>query len=95
MCLHAACSLWRFFHLPGSTSDTSLRPLLQGEDIDFRDEVFMKQGETRAIRSSGWLFMRRIENSCYDFTNELNDLTNDPDEGNNIAADPVYADIME
>jgi arylsulfatase A-like enzyme len=80
---------------PESTFGTSLCPLLRGDDIDLRDEVFMEQEETRAIRTSKWLFMRRIENTSYDFKNELYDLENDPDERKNVAEDPRYADVVK
>ncbi len=78
---------------PESVSGTSLCPLLRDEVDEFRDEVFMEQEETRAIRTSRWLFMKRIENTKYDFKHELYDLENDPDERNNLAQDPEYAGV--
>ena len=79
---------------PESISGTSLSPLLRDENIDFRDEVFMEQEETRSIRTSQWLFMKRIENTIYDFQHELYDLVNDPDERMNLAQDPKYAEVV-
>jgi arylsulfatase A-like enzyme len=79
---------------PESISGTSLSPLLREENIDFRDEVFMEQEETRSIRTSQWLFMKRIENTIYDFQHELYDLVNDPDERKNLAQDPKYAEVV-
>jgi len=79
---------------PESISGLSLSPLLQDENIDFRDEVFMEQEETRTIRTSRWLFMKRIENTEYDFQHDLYDLVNDPDERVNLAQDPKYAEVI-
>ncbi len=79
---------------PESISGLSLSPLLQDENIDFRDEVFMEQEETRSIRTSQWLFMKRIENTEYDFQHDLYDLVNDPDERVNLAQDPKYAEVV-
>ncbi|MEM7563448.1 MAG: sulfatase-like hydrolase/transferase [Pseudomonadota bacterium] len=87
----AGCELDSPEIVPGK----SLKPLLAGEDIDFRDEVFMEQEETRAIRTSEWLFMQRIETSAYDFHNELYDLNKDPDERCNVASDPEYTEIAQ
>jgi len=72
----------------------SFGPLLSGETTEFRDEVFMEQEETRAIRTSEWLFMKRLENTQYGFKDELYDLVNDPDESVNLAQQPDYADIV-
>jgi arylsulfatase A-like enzyme len=79
---------------PDIVSGISLSPLLHAEEEDFRDEIFMEQEETRAIRTSQWLFMMRIENTEYDFKHELYDLVNDPDERNNLAQDPKYAELV-
>jgi arylsulfatase A-like enzyme len=54
----------------------------------------MEQEETRAIRTSQWLFMMRIQNTEYDFKHELYDLVNDPDERKDLAQDPEYADVV-
>ena len=79
---------------PEIVSGISLSPLLHAEKGDFRDEIFMEQEETRAIRTSQWLFMMRIENTEYDFKQELYDLVNDPDERKDLAQDPEYADVV-
>ena len=79
---------------PEIVSGISLSPLLHAENGDFRDEIFMEQEETRAIRTSQWLFMMRIENTKYDFNHELYDLVNDPDERKNLAQDPEYAEVV-
>jgi arylsulfatase A-like enzyme len=79
---------------PESISGTSLSPLLRDNNIDFRDEIFMEQEETRAIRTSQWLFMMRIQNTQYDFKHELYDLVNDPDERKDLAQDPEYANVV-
>jgi arylsulfatase A-like enzyme len=73
----------------------SFGPLLSGESSEFRDEIYMEQEETRAIRTSEWLFMKRIENTKYDFKHELYDLLNDPDERDNLAQDPKYNDQVQ
>jgi arylsulfatase A-like enzyme len=72
----------------------SMRPLIENENIVWDNACFMEQEETRAIRTSQWLFMMRIENTEYDFKNELYDLVNDPDERKNLAQDPEYADVV-
>jgi arylsulfatase A-like enzyme len=79
---------------PESVPGTSLYPILRNEVGKFRDEIFMEQEETRAIRTSEWLFMKRIENTKYDFKNELYDLLNDPDERTNLAQMSDFAEVV-
>ncbi len=86
----AGCKLDSPKNIPG----TSLSPLLHGKSEGFRDEVFMEQEESRAIRTSKWLFMMRLQNTEYDFKHELYDLENDPDERKDLAQDPDYADVV-
>jgi arylsulfatase A-like enzyme len=71
-----------------------MRPLIENENIVWDNACFMEQEETRAIRTSKWLFMMRIENTEYDFKHELYDLVNDPDEHKNLAQDPEYANVV-
>jgi len=62
----------------------SMRPLVESEQFQWGDAVFMEQEETRAIRTEKWLLMRRFGPTSYDFTDELYDLHDDPDERQNL-----------
>jgi len=79
---------------PEPIAGESFRTLLSGETTEFRDEVFMEQEETRAIRTSKWLFMKRLENTQYGFKDELYDLVNDPDERKNLAQQPEHSEMV-
>ncbi|GAI75442.1 unnamed protein product, partial [marine sediment metagenome] len=72
----------------------SMRTLIENENSVWDNACFMEQEETRAIRTSQWLFMMRIQNTEYDFKHELYDLVNDPDERVDLAQDPEYADVV-
>jgi arylsulfatase A-like enzyme len=72
----------------------SMRPLIENENIVWDNACFMEQEETRAIRTSQWLFMMRIQNTKYEFKHELYDLVNDPDERVDLAQDPEYVDLV-
>ncbi len=77
------------------TASRSLRRLIEGSESDWNDAVFMEQEETRSIRTPEWLFMRRFEPTSYNFDHELFDLTQDPDERNNVANDPSYRSVVD
>lgn len=85
--------------LPSTSSDVSpsrsLRTLIQSGGNPWDDAVFMEQEETRSLRSSNWLLMRRVSPTDYDFRTELYDLENDPDERQNVAEDPAYQEVLE
>ena len=87
---HTGCELRSSENVAAS----SLCPILRGEATELRDEVFMEQEETRAIRTSQWLFMKRLENTPYDFKDELFDLVKDPDERVNLAQLPEYTAVV-
>ena len=72
----------------------SFAPVLAGEDIDWTDEVFLEQEETRAIRTPEWSYFKRFDGSeAYPLENELYDLSRDPDERNNVAGQAGYGPV--
>jgi len=85
--------------LPSPSSEVSpsrsLRALVQSGGDPCDDAVFMEQEETRSLRTSKWLLMRRISPTAYNFKTELYDLTTDPDERQNVAEDPAYQKTLE
>jgi arylsulfatase A-like enzyme len=76
------------------SSARSMRPLLENEPVAWQDAVFMDQEETRAIRTDRWLLMRRFAPTDYGFCDELYDLAADPDERNDVIADPAHAEVV-
>ena len=72
----------------------SLRPLLEGRDDAWDQEVFMEQEETRAVRTEEWLFMKRFSPTAYAFQDELYDLRNDPEERANLAGGAELQDTV-
>ena len=47
------------------------------------------------MRTKEFLYVERLPNTQYGFTDELYDLIRDPDERNNVLADPAYADHLK
>lgn len=72
----------------------TMRPLIEGEQAEWEDAVFMEQEETRSIRTSDWLLMRRYRPTSFDFKDELYDLRNDPDERTNVIDKAEHADEL-
>ena len=75
-------------------SGRSLRPLLDGQNSAWEQEVYMEQEETRSIRTSKWLFMKRFAPTSFEFENLLYDLQDDPGERYNLAADEKFQNIV-
>ena len=68
----------------------SFVPLLEGKDQQWENEVFFEYISTRVVQTERWKYIKRFLAS----PNELFDLTNDPEERNNLAGDPAYADVQ-
>ena len=72
-------------------SSRSFAEILTNGKADWTDEVFLEQEETRAIRTPAWSYFKRFTGSeNYPLTNELYDLTRDPDERVNLAGIENY-----
>ena len=72
----------------------SFAPELAGETFDWDDVVFLEQEETRAIRTTEWLYVKRFKGSgAYPLEDDLYDLNADADERRNLAGDEGYAAI--
>ena len=67
---------------------------LRGEPWEDRP-IFIEQEELRAVRTRATLYVQYFAGSeAHDFENELYDLIRDPDERNNVAARPEYAETL-
>jgi arylsulfatase A-like enzyme len=72
-----------------------MRPLVESEQFQWGDAVFMEQEETRAIRTENWLLMRRYGPTSYNFKDELYNLQNDPGERQNVVDRVEYKGELE
>jgi arylsulfatase A-like enzyme len=81
--------------MPGTMHSRSMRSLIEKEQPQWGDAVFMEQEETRAIRTQDWLLMRRYGPTSYNFKDELYDLRNDPDERQNVIDKVEYEGELE
>ena len=69
----------------------SFAELLTNGEAEWTDEVFLEQEETRAIRTPAWSYFKRFPDSKkYPLTDELYNLTSDPDERVNLAGNKEY-----
>ena len=60
--------------------------ILLGNTVEWLDQIFIEQEETRAIRTPRWSYFKRFKGSMtYGLEDELYNLHNDPDERNNLA----------
>ncbi|NQV45902.1 MAG: sulfatase-like hydrolase/transferase [Rhodospirillales bacterium] len=79
---------------PETKHSRSMRSLIEDEQPQWGDAVFMEQEETRAMRTKDWLFMRRYGPTSFNFNDELYDLRKDPDERQNVIDKAEYADEL-
>jgi arylsulfatase A-like enzyme len=80
---------------PERMHSRSMRSLIEKEQSQWSDSVFMEQEETRAIRTQDWLLMRRYGPTSYNFKDELYDLRNDPGERQNVIDKVEHAHELE
>lgn len=77
--------------IPENIHGRSLRPLIEGKDVAWRDYAFCQRGDRAR--------MLRTDRYKYTFCQKppviaLYDLQNDPQEDRNLAADPAYAETV-
>ncbi len=73
----------------------SLKPLIEGNSLDWENCLFIEQEETRSVRTKNWLFMKRFGPTDYALKNSLYDLRNDPDERIDLAESKQHTEIAE
>lgn len=88
--------------IPDTFQRRSIKRLVSGEDKDWPGVVFMQISESqvgRAIRTADWKYSVRADKDGWKedsadtyYEDFLYDLNKDPDEKNNLVADPEYAD---
>jgi arylsulfatase A-like enzyme len=68
--------------------------ILDADNDNWSDEVFIEQEETRAIRTPLWSYFKRFSGSeTYPLENELYDLTHDPEERVNLSGQDEHQNI--
>ena len=79
----------------GNSPSKSLRPLVSGQVDRFNDDaVYADQEETRVIRTSDWVYFKRFAGAAnFPMEHALYHTTVDPEETQNLAGDPAYAEI--
>ena len=80
-----------------SLPSRSLAALIRGEELTGwgADEVFSEQEETRVIRTTEWVYFKRLSHeNAPSFSDELYNAKTDRHETKNLADDPDYANIV-
>ena len=87
---------------PTGLTGASLRPLLEGRPVEWRDEVVSECDLYLRFGQSGGVYGRMLRTARYKYIvysagklrEQLFDMKNDPGEMNNLAVDPVYHPIL-
>lgn len=85
--------------IPGTMQGRSFAPLLRGDDVEWRDDLFYEYfadfpyqvPPSQAVRTDRWLYVE------YDrgLPPELYDTLADPQQSTNVAEDPAYAETRQ
>lgn len=81
------------------TNGESLVPLLEGRDVEWRDEILLEHfwgagiDPSRGVRTSRWKLVETQADKG--ITLELYDVQADPYELKNVAEDPAHAELIE
>lgn len=75
-----------------NSSGKSFAPILAGSEIAWEDVAFFEFVTVRVIQTPEWQYTKHFEEGV---TNELYNLAQDPDELNNVIADPDNAGVVQ
>ncbi len=79
--------------LPEGSTAQSFTGMLTGASVETRDAVFFEQEETRAVRTSKWLFKHRFPSAPEPpYPDELYDLAEDPQENHDLFGNTAYSE---
>lgn len=76
-----------FENSPGKSFANALR----GEALDWQNEVYYEQEESRGVRTPDFAYWKRIENTG---ESELYDMRMDPGQHKNLIGDPIYREVV-
>ena len=85
--------------VPPAMQGHSLRPLVEGQSVPWRDEAYFEHhtlpkiiAPSECVRTARWKYIRYVEPNP--LVEELYDLSNDPHETHNLAAEPAQTAKM-
>jgi arylsulfatase A-like enzyme len=77
--------------VPENIHGRSMRPLIEGRDVSWRDHAFCQRAnQGRMLRTERYKYFLRPKPRAV----ALYDLENDPNEDQNLAADPAHAETV-
>jgi arylsulfatase A-like enzyme len=89
--------------LPKDLRGLSLRPLVEGQSVEWRDQLVVETDLHRRYGQSGGVYGRMLRTKNYKYVaysagkirEQLTDMHNDSGEMNNLALDPAYRDVLQ